>query len=439
MTQADHYPTFTQSFHVKDHPSLVTKPWDVEDPFLVQAAAESEICQRDKQLPKIIGLVREAVVPYLLGNPACKPNNFYDDLALESSPEGYLEALDRMGPAVPERESGRISWFLPAQGAARKGGYVCGNFLRRRTYGCPEGHEVHAVRCTCHKLSCPVCYPDAVRRMAERIVNTMGPALQLHDGALKLHHVIVSPPQEWAEGLAGSKAGFSYLKGQAWGVLEKCGSAGATVMFHPYRGNEGSKVWRVGPHFHAVSAGWIDSSRAPPGWVVKDMGELPADRLFPLAYYIVSHAGVPEGWDGKYKAVNYFGCFSTAGRKGIAKVGEWFNTVIKECKTCKGPQFRYMSFMAVRHGGHWCDDDLQPVTERRAWVAWCLRTDARAVKPVLDGLGLDDALLVAGSDRRIYIVRPEVPELVPEDVDKIGEEDGRCAEVPSRASFSRTA
>lgn len=98
MTQADRHQTFTQSFHVKDHPSLSTRPWDVEDPFIVQAVAESEICARDKDLPKIIGLVREASIPSLLGNPACTPNNFYDYLAsaLESSPEGFLEALDHM-------------------------------------------------------------------------------------------------------------------------------------------------------------------------------------------------------------------------------------------------------------------------------------------------------------------------------------------------------
>lgn len=279
------------------------------------------------------------------------------------------------------------------------------------------------MRCTCHKLSCPVCYPDAVKRMAERVVNTMVPALQLHDGELKLHHVIVSPPQEWAEDLAGSKGGFSQLKGAAWGALERCGSAGASMIFHPYRGNEGSKVWRVGPHFHAVSVGWIDSSRAPPGWIIKDKGELPTNRLFPLAYYIASHAGVPDGWDGRYKAVNYFGCFSTAGRKGIAKVGEWSDTFFRKCRTCDGCLYRYQAYLAVAHGGPYDERDLPPIMERRVWVAWSLRTDAREVKALLDGKGLEDALLISESDRRIYIVMPEVLELDPAEVDRMAECD----------------
>ena len=362
------------------HPSLVVPPWySVDnDPDLVQAVAESQIIRRDRDLPDIIGIVRRAVVPSVLGYPAYTANNFFDDLADEMGPDGFLDGLDRAvsSGAVPAPDPDRLTWDLPARGSRHP---KCGRFVRSCTFGCPEGHEVHGVQHNCGRLSCPVCYPLAVARMANRSADVLDRVVQLNGGIFTMRHVVVSPPQEWAEDLAVSKSGFRYLKTEVWRVLRGCGASGCVMMFHPYRQNDGSDEWRPGPHFHTVMlspSGFVDPRAVPPGWVVKVVGgPVHSDRLFPLLYYVSSHAGVSEG---VRKAVSYYGCCSTAGRLSPVKVGEWSEDVQIECRTCRGPEYRYLDFMAVRVL-RWADT-APPVSEGRTWRAWCLRKIGKSTR-----------------------------------------------------------
>lgn len=393
-------------------------PWysSDNDPELVQAVAETDRIRRDRDVPEIIKIVRRAVLPSLLGYPAYPPNNFFDEFADDYGPETYLDWLSdyyrAVGPPPSVSEDPeRLTWRLPGMGESKK---KCGRFMRSLTYGCPEGHEVHGVRHTCHNLSCPVCFPDAVRRMAGRTSDVLRRVHELNGGVLVMRHVVVSPPQEWASSKSETRGGFKDLKGEVWGVLRGCGVSGCALLFHPYRQNDGSDTWRVGPHFHAVTLsanGFVNPKSVPPGWIVKVVGG-PVYDLAPLIYYLASHVGVSEG---VRNAVSYFGCCSTAGRLAPVRVGEWSEDVHVECRACQGPEYRYYDFMSVRVL-RWTDT-APPVSERRVWRAWCLRRDRDAVRVLLDGLDLGGVLALG--DPRIYVQCPAAYDPDPSEVDAV--------------------
>lgn len=376
---------------------ITLRPWGVEDPFLIQAVAEALANVQEERYHPIVGIVRESSLDALLGsynsNPAYRPNNFLDD---GNGSEG--------GP-------NDLVWNLPAHGTPRAN---CGHFMRSKTYGCPEGHEIHAVKCSCHRMDCPVCYPEALRRGAKRIAQALDVVGQLNAGLESWHHVIVSPPQEWAEGLARTKDGYKALRGAVWDALRSCGVLGAVVVFHPYRQNDGANTWRIGPHFHAIAYGGADSRKRPEGWVIKDKGAVDDGRLGGLAYYILSHAGVSEG---VRKIPSYFGCCSTAGECAPVKVAEYEIDVPRHCCECDGSLFNFSKWMGSDPS---LRGFIEPKKDRQRFRIWTARKDKGKALPLLEGKDLGGALDVVESCPWMVWLRDasESGEVNPEDIDR---------------------
>lgn len=303
-------------------------------------------------------------------------------------------------------------WNLPGRGSS---GDSCGRFLPLKTFGCPEGHEVHAVRCSCHRMDCPVCFPDAVSRGAQRIARALSVVADLGAGLADFRHVVVSPPQEWASSKAVTLDGFRELKGAAWDVLRDCGALGAVLIFHPYRQNDGFNTWRIGPHFHAIVYGHADSSRRPSDWIVKDLGVVPEGRLFPLAYYLLSHAGVSENLR---KIPAYFGMCSTAGRSSPVRVAEYVQDSPRACSCCGGGLYRYSDWARAGQFGR---PSLAPVTQRETWRIWVARKDKERARAILDGMSQSEALAVAYGQQWMCVVHDSgPPRFNPSEVDAEG-------------------
>ena len=395
---------------------ITLRPWGAEDPFLIQAVAEALANVEEEKQHPIVNIVRESSLDAVLGfynrNPANQTNNFSRD---ENGAEG--------GP-------NNLIWELPAHGIPKA---TCGHFMRSKTYGCPEGHEIHAKKCKCYQMDCPVCYPEALRRGAKRIAMHLDVANQLNGGLFKLHHVIASPPQGWAEGMAVTKDGFKALRKAVHGALMDCGAVGGVVLFHPYRKNKGGNTWRIGPHFHALVFGRADSSKRPEGWVIKDKGAVPVERAGAVAYYVLSHVGLAEG---VARIPSYFGNCSTAGKNSPCKVYENDLDVPKRCKVCDGSLFNFPK---------WLGSDptlrgfIEPEKDRQKFRIWTARKDKDKAKQLLDGKQLDEALEIVELNPWMVWVRDATDsgEISPEEIDWAMRSDD--AGHPSDSDYSTTS
>lgn len=401
----------------------VCPPWDQANPEYVQAVAEDLVLGRLDELPRIIGIVRDSEVPpsERIGYPAYTPLNFYDNLADETNPDSFLDGLDLAAirgelPEDPEGP-GWTMWRLPGHGSGREK-YQCGRFLVSKTYGCPEGHELHAVRCGCNRLDCPVCWPDKVRRNADHIRRRLNVTDQLYNG-LTWYHVTVSPPQGPAIVQWGTPEGYKRSKKECLDVLRRAGALGGVMVCHPYRNNkDGSDLWRAGPHFHAIMNGWIDGSKIPAGWVVKNIRKLDISEVFPVAYYLCSHAGVGNGGvnrDGRLmsiKSVSYFGNCGTNNGDAPAKLREEMSVSVMKCCTCDLGQYRYRDYLGMLRG---YVSYVPPLESRATVTAWCIRSDLDGLRSSSAGLDLESLPLSFGS--RVFVEYPEsVRELTSSDI-----------------------
>lgn len=406
----------------------VCPPWDRANPDYVQATAEDQFIKKLDELPKIIEIVRASEVPpsELIGYryPASTVLNFYDDLADTMGPDSFLNGLDFVRsrgelPEVPEGGS-LTRWRLPGHGAP-SGKYPCGKFMTRLTYGCPAGHEIHAVRHSCDRLDCPVCYPYKVQAMADSIRRHITIVDQLNDGLI-WRHVIVSPPQESAIRDWATPEGFKRSREECRRVLGRMGVLGGVGIPHPYRQNDGTTEWRAGPHIHYIVNGPVDLSKRPDGWMVKVVPEpVPLDRLFPLAYYLCSHAGVGDGAlrkDGVQLSIRtavYFGNCGTNNKRAPAVVREEVYRVPMGCKSCSYGLYRYRDYLDMLRG--WLRY-VPPLEETHTVRAWCIRSELDGIRE--GSLGLDVEGLARAFGRDVFIEHSGAPgELSSSDVSEI--------------------
>lgn len=372
----------------------VCSPWDDTTFEDIQSTAEDIVIKQLEQandpdnptVPRIISLVRDSFIPIeeRIGYPAYTPLNFYDNLGDQYGPESFLDGLDFAGVRgeLPRGRDGPkwTMWRLPGHGSERTK-YQCGKFLTSKTYGCPEGHELHAVRCGCNRLDCPVCWTDKVRRNANNIRRRLNVVDQLYNG-LKWYHVVVSPPQDRAKSQWSTEDGFKQSKKETLQILKKAGALGGVIVCHPYRQNDGTFEWRGGPHFHVLMNGRIDASKIrdaiDDGWVVANKGERPIEAMFYVAYYLCSHAGVGLGGVNKngkqmsIKSVSYFGNCGTNNGNAPGKLREETHVSSMECSTCEIGLYRVREYFQMRAG--WLDF-ISPVEVKRTTTAWCIRSD----------------------------------------------------------------
>lgn len=173
--------------------------WDVEpDIDLIQSIAETTVINKRKAVPKIVDIVLNSTVPYsdVIGSAPSTANDFYDNLAGECSPDSFLDILDmaEVRGDLPEELPGYVypNFRLPGHDPPKED---CGRFFTSKTYGCPKGHEVYPVMKECGRLACKVCYPGALRRMADRVAAALDIVSQLYNGP-KFYHISISPPPE---------------------------------------------------------------------------------------------------------------------------------------------------------------------------------------------------------------------------------------------------
>lgn len=427
---------------VPNHYDSLCPPWDYADPELIQAIAETELLDRDKDLPRIIGIVKGSEVPpsERIGYPAYTPLNFYDNLADQTNPDGYLDSLDfsEVRGDLPEGAPAVRwpMWRLPAHGSERTK-YQCGRFLISKTYGCPAGHEIYPVRCSCNRLDCPTCYPDKVRRMADHISMRLRVVDQLYDGPA-WYHIVVSPPQDLAVSQCGTVEGFGELRRACLDVVKRAGINGGAWVFHPYRQNDGSDTWRAGPHFHMIVNGWLDSSKVPSGWVVKNVREVPVSGIFPVAYYLCSHAGVGSGGVNKngrlmsIKSVSYFGNCGTNNNRSPVKLREETDVSTMKCGTCDYGLYRYREYLAMLRGSV---TYVPPLVQKSTVTAWCIKSDLDGLRLLTSGLSMGDIATLGNP--RIYVQYPEPSHDLTskdvEDIDGMISDDSKGPSGPRRA------
>lgn len=265
---------------------------------------------------------------------------FSQKRAVVESPISICGVVDR-GSVVDVQWRG---WSLPGQGEAYDD---CGSFGLR---GCldrenhhrkvvvfvddegvshekvlPEGAVyVQKFKRNCGRKECPMHYETWASKVAHGIEARVQKVLKDDREGVnvlgKPIHVAFSPSSEVVSGFS-----LKYLRDWMHEVARKVGLKTGVVIVHPFRrkcrfcGHKpidstkdvcpecGSKsfVWYFSLHFHVIGFGWIDGDKVKEvtksGWVVKNLGV--RDSVYATAQYLLSHAGVHEG----YHTVTWFG------------------------------------------------------------------------------------------------------------------------------------
>lgn len=214
-----------------------------------------------------------------------------------------------------------LDWRLPGHGDSYKD---CGDWRAR---GClkTELHQqnelyenvknkiyVEFYHRNCGRAECPICYERWAALEAKKMECRLNCFTSRYG---KISHVSVSPPDKDIE-----KLKFEELRSKAYKIAKSRGLKGGSVIWHPWRENEDG-TWRVSPHFHFLSFGWIDFKKTEllqekDGWVVHYIGDGKRERsISATAFYQLGHCGI----NGKKNPVSYWGVCgnSMAKKKGI--------------------------------------------------------------------------------------------------------------------------
>ena len=95
-------------------------------------------------------------------------------------------------------------------------------------------------------------------------------------------------------------------------IKARVGITGSADILHPFRFSRDGKLTPfVNPHYHCIAFGWIDGDQVREvfrqyGVVVKKIRTLENNKIFPVAKYVLTHAGVRP----KTHAVVYTGALS---------------------------------------------------------------------------------------------------------------------------------
>jgi hypothetical protein len=238
-------------------------------------------------------------------------------------PQGGGSLLD--GPC-----DGYVDWSLPGHDPGVPARMGCG-FVRSDRSDLPvtacvenKDHYAKAKRSHCWMMSCPLCFNDAClrggARIEKRLVAYADISRRKGFAVPRLKHWQLSPPQRMAVASCLTVSGFTRLSSDAIGVMKEYGMTGGLSVFHPFRlqkseswdpSREGSPycnwVWRVGPHFHFIGYGFLDTERfredhgwsdpgsdaSETGWVLKQIH--PREEIRSVRQtvgYLLTHAGI---------------------------------------------------------------------------------------------------------------------------------------------------
>ena len=221
-------------------------------------------------------------------------------------------------------KSGSGNWGFKGMGTSYDS---CGMFY---SVGCLNHEPAYVIRKknNCQRAECPICSDAWLTDSASRLADRIESAKKYHRSRRPIHATASLPANEWLEPL--TKEGYAKLRRKANRLMKRVGFQGGVCVFHPYRKkckkcgageSEYAKIcpkcgsndwgWIYSPHFHYIGYGWIvgvKSMHEKFGWVIKNIGL--RDEVFPVAYYILSHAGIRSGnhtvsWIGTLSWKNY--------------------------------------------------------------------------------------------------------------------------------------
>ena len=83
-------------------------------------------------------------------------------------------------------------------------------------------------------------------------------------------------------------------------IKEDIGITASADILHPFRfSKDGKSTPYISPHLHMIAFGWINGQKVKEvyeehGIVIKNIRPIETKKIFPLAKYLLTHAGVQE-------------------------------------------------------------------------------------------------------------------------------------------------
>ncbi|MCL2608129.1 MAG: hypothetical protein FWD92_06225 [Methanomassiliicoccaceae archaeon] len=178
-----------------------------------------------------------------------------------------VQDIEKMYPAISNlgNPSEIITWSMPGRDHARAIAKKCEfHFTIHSSFvSCKNDkkHYARAKKYNCWSLGCPFCLNNtALRRGAkaeQRIIAFRHLCIRKGIGNFEPRHWVISPPQDWAVQQIKYHDTFLWLRDRIAEELRTAGMLAGSLIFHPWR--QKADHWRVGPHFHCVGYGFIDT------------------------------------------------------------------------------------------------------------------------------------------------------------------------------------
>jgi len=237
--------------------------------------------------------------------------------------EGRVESVYRLVPATSDKyffkeDIPYLSWTLPMRDEVISHKLGCGVYSSEKggmlLTACSRDKSDYAKAISkhCWTLGCANCgNAAALRRGAEseaRLLAKFDIDSRKGVPAYYPRHYTISPPQEWAVSMMQLPETYDRMYKFIIQILKDYGFHSGAVVFHPWRLNskkdeernpshkEGD--WRLGPHFHFIVYGKMDSvsfhnDSSLKGWVIKEVH--PGEKIRSVRQtiaYLLTHAGL---------------------------------------------------------------------------------------------------------------------------------------------------
>jgi len=222
-----------------------------------------------------------------------------------------------------KQETQLIDWYLPGQDheSAKfkncgKVAYILNDTGTDRTpiiTSCEKDHDHYAKakKHCCYQLSCPRCWNDASLRRAQaaesKILSHKYLSIKRErtieqkiadkkDLALS-HWVLSFNVDSGAVNMARTVRGFTKLRDIAKSLLVEAGMKGGAMVFHPWRWNTKKNQWEIGPHFHIIGYGWLNTKSfqdkySPSINLIKVHQNEEIRSVYLTVAYLLTHTGI---------------------------------------------------------------------------------------------------------------------------------------------------
>jgi len=222
-----------------------------------------------------------------------------------------------------KKETQLIDWSLPGQDHESAKYKNCGKIARIPTsdgsdstpiiVSCEDDHDHYAKakKHCCYQLSCPRCWNDAALRRARaaeiKILSHKYLSIKRERTIeqkitdkkdLNLSHWVLSfHVDSGAVNMARTVRGFNKLRDIAKSLLVEAGMKGGAMVFHPWRWNSKTKTWDIGPHFHIIGYGWLNTKSfqdkySPAINLIKVHENEEILSVFLTVAYLLTHTGI---------------------------------------------------------------------------------------------------------------------------------------------------